>query len=311
MTGNNDGHYQKQTVLIVDDEPTNLQLLSNQLREEYLVLVAKSGQQALHRLETNNIDLVLLDIVMPDMDGYEVIYAIKENPKFKNIPVIFISSRTESEEEIKGLRLGAVDYIGKPFQPAIVQARVRTHMALKRRTELLDKISHVDGLTELDNRRRFDERLEYEWNRARRNGNPLSVIMIDVDFFKRFNDNLGHIAGDNCLRKVARVLESLVQRSTDEVARYGGEEFAIIAPEVDLEGISVLAERCVAEVNGLHYPHPDSDVSAYVSISVGAATVINISPEANPRELVAAADQQLYQAKQRGRNQACTILLTS
>lgn len=309
MTGNTESHYQKQTVLIVDDEPTNLQLLSNQLRGEYLVLVAKSGHQALHRLENNNVDLVLLDIVMPDMDGYEVIYAIKENPQFKNIPVIFISSRTESEEEIKGLRLGAVDYIGKPFQPAIVQARVRTHMALKRRTELLDKISHVDGLTELDNRRRFDERLDYEWNRSKRTGSPLSVIMIDVDYFKRFNDTAGHIAGDECLRKVARVLEQLVYRSTDEVARYGGEEFAIIAPEADFEGISVLANRCVEEVAKLQYPHPDSPVSQHLSISAGSATVYNIDPESPCEDIVAAADAQLYIAKENGRNQSSSSKL--
>ncbi len=308
MTGNTDNHYQKQTVLIVDDEPTNLQLLSNQLQGEYLVLVAKSGQQALHRLNNNNIDLVLLDIVMPDMDGYEVIYAIKENPQFNNIPVIFISSRTESEEEIKGLRLGAVDYIGKPFQPAIVQARVRTHMALKRRTELLDKISHVDGLTELDNRRRFDERLDYEWNRAKRSGAPLSVIMIDVDYFKRFNDTSGHIAGDECLRKVARVLEELVYRSTDEVARYGGEEFSIIAPEADFDGASTLARRCVEEVAKMEYPHPDSPVSPYLSISAGAATVYNIETD-SPEQIIAAADQQLYIAKENGRNQASSTKL--
>lgn len=309
----------RRTLLLVDDEPANLQLLSAQLRGEYHVLVAKSGEQALRRLKDNVVDLVVLDIVMPDMNGYGVLMAMKSEPKWMHIPVIFVSAKSDTEDEMQGLLLGAVDYITKPFVPAIVQARVRTQIELVRKTELLERLAHIDGLTELANRRKFDETLVAELKRAKRSGEALSLAMIDVDYFKRFNDSAGHQAGDECLRKLAQALNSVAQRSSDVLARYGGEEFALIAPATDKIGATQLAEQCLSAVAELALKHPDSDVGSLVSISLGVVTLekqaMNTDNSVSKAQgdevyelalsLITRADQELYKAKKSGRNGFC------
>jgi diguanylate cyclase (GGDEF)-like protein len=271
------------------------------LKENHQVLPAKNGEQALQRLQNDSdIDLVLLDVMMPDLDGYEVLRRMKAEEGTKDIPVIFITALDSAHDEEKGLRLGAADYITKPFHSAIVRARVENHLRFVRQRKLLESLAGRDGLTEIQNRRSFNDFLKREWQRCRRNEQPISLAMVDVDFFKPFNDNYGHAAGDRVLKEVARALTSVLNRPADMVARYGGEEFALLFPETKAHGVGTVAERARNAVEQLWIIHEYSPVSEYVTISVGVAGVV---PEGEEFEgLVRAADDRLYQAKKEGRN---------
>ena len=213
----------KQQVLVVDNIPKNLQLLGNVLKSENIkVAFAQNGKQAIEYAQNKLPDLILLDIMMPEMDGYEVCRQLKANSATMDIPIFFISALDDEKDEYFGFKVGGVDYITKPFKPRIVQVRVANYLRLKRKTVLLEKLSSIDGLTDIYNRRRFDDTLKQEWARVKRNQTSLSLIMIDIDFFKQFNDTYGHSAGDNCLRSVAESLKRSLQRPADFVARYGG-----------------------------------------------------------------------------------------
>ncbi len=289
-------------ILIVDDVSTNIKILGQAMRQEYDISIGINGQKALEiAVSEHPPDLILLDIMMPGMDGYKVCRRLKNDPKTRDIPVIFITTKDEIEDETKGLGLGAVDYIVKPFRLPIVLARVRTHLILKRKTDLLESLVSIDGLTEIPNRRRFDEMLDHEWRRTMRVAAPLSMIMMDIDFFKNFNDNYGHAVGDECLRKVAHTLEYSIKRASDFVARYGGEEFAAILPETTIEAALTIAERIRSNVENLAIPHAFSHVSEHVTLSLGAATLIPTGAMA-PNNLIEAADKALYKAKEAGRN---------
>lgn len=291
----------KQTILIVDDTPLNLQVLSSALNSDYSIKIANNGFKALELAETGGIDLILLDIMMPEMDGYEVCRRLKEQPETKSIPIIFITAKGENKDEMLGLKLGAADYIAKPFYIPIVLVRIENLLRLRRQTKLLEELASIDGLTEISNRRAFDERLQLEWQRAGRQNEPLSLLMMDVDNFKRFNDSAGHAAGDHCLRAVAGSLDNTSARGTDFVARYGGEEFVAILPNTDEAGASKVAEMMRSSVEALALAHPDSDTSAVVTISIGCATTL---PDAlqGPEQLLLLSDQGLYLAKGDGRN---------
>ncbi len=292
----------KSSVLIVDDMPINIQVLAEALREDYRVRVAASGPKALALAESQDPpDIVLLDIMMPGMDGYEVCRRLKSNPQTMGIPVIFVTAKGATEDEALGLNLGAVDYISKPFSIPVVKARVRTHLQLKLRTDLLEQLSMLDALTGIANRRSFDQSLEREWGRSQRTGSLLGVVMLDIDHFKAYNDNYGHGAGDECLRRVAQALQSVVQRPLDLVARYGGEEFVALLPETEPTGTALLAERFRGAVAEQHLPHAFSPVAPQVTVSVGHASRAAVNGE-TPQALVAAADQALYRAKAEGRN---------
>lgn len=292
----------KQTVLIVDDAPTNVEILSEVLDSEYEVLFAISGEDALNIAFEETPDLILLDIVMPHMDGYEVCSRLKADSRTRAIPVIFVTAMDQEEDETKGLAMGAIDYLTKPIRPPIVRARVRNHLELKRYRDVLEQLTTTDGLTGISNRRRFDESLECEWSRARRSQKPLSLIMGDIDFFKAFNDHYGHLAGDDCLRQVARALASSVRRPADLVARYGGEEFACLLPETDASGAAWMAKHFLEIMKELNLPHAHSQVVDHVTLSMGVATVIPLVGQASC-DLVRDADRLLYEAKQNGRNQ--------
>lgn len=293
---------QKRSVLIVDDMAANIRVLANLLKDEYLIQVANTGQKALGVVQTGNPpDLILLDIMMPDMDGYEVCRELKDNPATSHIPVIFVTAMDEVSEQKKGLDLGAVDYITKPYDADIVKARVRNHMSLKVKTDLLDKLSHIDGLTQIANRRNFDEALAREIKRAQRNGKPLGLIMLDIDYFKPFNDHYGHGRGDECLVKVAAALQQVVQRPGDLLARYGGEEFIVLLPETDIDGVRQVAEKMRAAVEAANVEHAYSQVADHVTISVGCYAQI-ISTTTAAETLLEQTDAALYRAKQRGRN---------
>jgi diguanylate cyclase (GGDEF)-like protein len=291
----------KQTVLIVDDAPANIEVLSEVLNVEYEVLFATSGEDALDIAFDETPDLILLDIMMPNMDGYEVCARLKADSRTRAIPVIFVTAMDQEEDETKGLAAGAIDYLTKPVRPPIVRARVHNHLELKRYRDVLEQLSTTDGLTGVANRRRFDEFLEREWSRARRNKTPISLVMLDIDFFKAFNDHYGHLAGDDCLRRVARTLASAVRRPADLVARYGGEEFACLLPDTDDKGAAWMANRFFETMNDLDIPHAYSEAANHVTLSMGVATLTPLVGQSHS-ELVMRADQLLYEAKRNGRN---------
>ncbi|MBF0613545.1 MAG: diguanylate cyclase [Magnetococcales bacterium] len=304
-------------VLVVDDDPVNLEVVGQILADEYRVLVATHGEQAVTLVETVPIDLILLDVVMPGMDGYAVCRRLKELETICDIPVIFVTAIREEQYETTGFELGGVDYITKPVYPLILRARVKTHLELKKNTDLLRALSHQDGLTGLANRRFLDQTLALEWKRAVRRGNSwLSVILLDVDCFKKYNDSYGHLAGDATLRQVAHALQSCLERETDCVARYGGEEFCCVLPETPLAGATALAERIRKAVWGLELPHRESDVADRVTISLGVAALIP-TRALTLEWLLGQADEQLYLAKRAGRNAvqgvelSATTLVTS
>ncbi|MBT9547364.1 MAG: diguanylate cyclase [Candidatus Sericytochromatia bacterium] len=400
-------------IVLIDDNPHNLHLLINILKEQgYLVRPFTSGRQALNAIGKEKPDLILLDIRMPEMDGYEVCLALKSQENLKQIPVLFISAMHDTEEKVKALKAGAVDYITKPFQEAEVLARIESQLTiLKQRRQLesilnssqdgiaacealrdengqikefkwvllnasaekqfgknpeiqadglfedfvtvvekgevLDKElfleqkqiwlhlsavklddglavtfrdtterknleiklaqqAQMDGLTDIANRRFFDQILQKEWQRCLRNGMPLALILCDLDYFKHYNDHFGHLQGDDCLIQVTQALKKVIKRPGDILARYGGEEFVVLLPETPLQGAYQVAQAMAEAVHQLALPHPESPKHKYVALSLGLAVGIPRS-EKTKEQLLNAADKALYQAKDRGRNQICVF----
>ncbi|PZN76786.1 MAG: diguanylate cyclase response regulator [Candidatus Methylumidiphilus alinenensis] len=294
----------KPIILVVDDAPVNVKVLTAALRQDYIIKVAVNGLDALASAKSEPYpDLILLDVMMPEMDGYEVLRLLKENPATSRIPVIFVTAKASAIDEEAGLNLGAIDYITKPISIPVTRARVRNHVALKLQADLLEELSLIDPLTQIPNRRQMDENLENEWKKALRSGKPLSILMIDIDYFKGYNDHYGHGAGDECLCRVAEALSNGVSRSGDMVARYGGEEFAVILPETDLQSALLIAERLRQLVLGLNLPHAASRLEMRVTVSIGCATMDSATGITKAAELLQKADSMLYQAKKMGRNQ--------
>lgn len=292
---------EKAKVLIVDDIPENIRLLRETLRDDYDIFFATSGQGALQQASATRPDIVLLDIMMPEMDGYEVCRQMKADPLLREIPVIFITAMGQLENETAGLEIGAVDYVTKPFNPTLIKLRVRNQIELKRRRDILSKLANIDGLTGVKNRRAFDEYCEREWLRAVRDRHPVSLLMIDIDHFKDFNDHYGHVAGDECLKAVAKTLAEAIERPADLLSRYGGEEFVCLLPETDSGGAANVAEKMRENISALRIPHAFSSVSDVVTISIGVATALP-SRDLPAELLLKAADDQLYEAKRAGRN---------
>jgi len=292
---------EQRTILIVDDSPNNIRILSECLHHEYQIIFATNGDDALERALTQAPDLILLDIMMPNMDGYEVCTKLKATPCTKETPIIFITSMDREENETAGLKLGAIDYITKPINPHLVKLRVQNHIELKLLRDHYKHMSVIDGLTGIPNRRRFEEFLDQEWRRNMRFGSKLSLIMIDIDYFKLFNDHYGHIAGDDCLKQIANTLAEHISRSTDLIARYGGEEFVCVLSETDSKGAELIGKKLCHQVASLNIPHAYSAVADHVTISLGSAAVIPSTLE-SPKELIEAADKNLYLAKAQGRN---------
>ncbi len=292
-----------QKVLVVDDERINRKQLCALLEDVCEVIQAKSGFQALDRLAGDpGIDLVLLDVMMPELDGYEVLRRLKAAEATRDIPVIFITARDTVEDEELGLSLGAADYIAKPFQPAVVRLRVANHLSFVRQRKLLETLAGRDGLTEIPNRRRFDEVLAASWAEARARGAPISLAILDLDCFKSFNDRLGHRRGDAALREVAAVVhQAALARPGALAARYGGEEFALLMPDTGRADAAATAERLRTTVAALGMPHPASTTAGHVTVSIGVATALPADPT-TPDQLVERADQLLFDAKDRGRN---------
>jgi diguanylate cyclase (GGDEF)-like protein len=291
----------RHTILIADDSKAVVGMLEAVLGEDYEILCASNGPRAVELAIEHLPDLILLDVVMPGIDGFEVCRRLKAEERTQRIPVVFLTGLNAVEDEQRGLELGAIDFISKPIQPAIVSLRVRNHMELKRYRDFLEDLSLVDGLTAIGNRRRFDEVLQAEWRRARRTRTSLGLILLDVDFFKSYNDHHGHAMGDDCLREVAATIAMLVRRPGDLCARYGGEEFAMILPQTDVFGAVTLAERIREAIMALAIAHPVSSVAPVVTVSIGAAACQPRADEA-PEDLLRQADKRLYEAKKGGRN---------
>ncbi|MSM39537.1 MAG: diguanylate cyclase [Geobacter sp.] len=296
----------QQKILIVDDAIINIQVLNELLKGEYRVFFATRGSEALDIATTALPDLIMLDIMMPDMDGYDICRKLKADPLLKEIPVIFITAMSQEQDEVLGLELGAVDYITKPFNLSLVRLRVRNQLELKRQRDILERLSLMDGLTGLPNRRAFDECFDREWRRAWRKGWDLSLIMLDIDYFKAYNDTYGHIAGDDCLKRIGSALAATLGRGGDFIARYGGEEFICVLPNTDTAGATAMGEKLRTMVEELQIPHQTSSISPSVTISLGVA---HVTPDkgVTPESLVEQADAMLYRAKRDGRNRVASL----
>lgn len=293
----------KHKVLIVDDSAETVKILGDAIEDLCEIRFALNGAKALEMVASGDPpDLILLDILMPEIDGFEVCKKIKSCPATFGIPVLFVTSLSELEDEAKGLEIGAIDYITKPVNPHIVRARVKNHLEQLRHREMLEQLCAIDSLTCIPNRRRFAEALEQEWSRSVRSRRPISLLMIDVDCFKAYNDFYGHPAGDDCLKLVAQTLDSTMRRPTDLAARYGGEEFVVLLPETDPDGATDVAEMLRSEIRELDIKHADSQVADRVTVSIGVAGGV---PKLGDSQeiLVKTADKALYEAKQNGRNQ--------
>jgi diguanylate cyclase (GGDEF)-like protein len=244
---------------------------------------------------------------MPGLDGYEVCRRLKRDARTREIPVVFVTSQSDTAEEEDGLAAGAVDFIAKSASANVMRARVNTLMTLKRQTDLLQSMARVDGLTGLANRRHFDEKLDAEWRRCARSGTPLALILMDLDHFKLFNDFYGHQAGDACLQQVAACLKREFTRSHDLVARYGGEEFVCVLPETPLAGAEAKAHTLEGAIRDLRIAHEKTGVpGGIVTISLGVAAVVPAAGE-DRASLILSADRSLYLAKGAGRGQVKTL----
>lgn len=290
------------TLLIVDDEKQNRLLLTELFGTTYKIIQAKNGVQALEKARQHRPDLILLDVLMPEMDGMGVLRELKRDDATRLIPVIFITALSSATDEENGLNLGAVDYISKPFHPPTVRVRVRNQLQLVHQQRLLEQLASLDGLTSIPNRRQFDATLLKEWHRCQRNQQPLSLIVADVDFFKKYNDALGHAAGDRVLQEVAATLRQAARRPGDLVARYGGEEFVLLLPETDATSAQALAEGLQQLLHSKALPHPDSSLGPWLTMSMGGNTTVPRTTALDP-EFFALADAALYRAKHQGRNQ--------
>ncbi|MDQ7830974.1 MAG: diguanylate cyclase [Desulfovibrionaceae bacterium] len=311
-------------ILVVDDSISQAMLLTGILRQAgYANIVeAHDAAAALNTLENGvgrdgdpDVDLILMDIVMPGMDGIEATKRLKADERFRDVPVIMVTVRDEVASLERALEAGANDYISKPVNRLELCARVRSVLRLKEEidrrkarerelealTERLEQLSNQDGLTSVSNRRRFEEVYEKEWLRAKRDGSPLSLLMIDIDCFKAFNDTYGHLRGDCCLKAVAEAICIVLKRPGDFVARFGGEEFVVILPGTGEAGALVIAEDIRENVRSLDIEHATSLAAERVTVSIGVASLI---PRADltAKSLLQASDAALYQAKSNGRD---------
>jgi diguanylate cyclase (GGDEF)-like protein len=289
-------------ILVIDDERINIQLLFEGLSDEYDILAASNGIDGLKVAREKRPDLILLDIMLGDTHGHDVCNALKEDPETANIPVIFVTAQDKPEDELAGLELGAVDYFKKPFSLPLVRIRVQKQIELKRKTELLEELALVDGLTGVANRRQFDNKLLQAISYVDRNHRGLSLLLIDIDYFKQYNDNYGHVKGDFALKLVAKSLMHGVTRPLDFVARYGGEEFAVILLDATPQEGEALAQKLRIAVENKNIVHETSEFG-HITISVGVSHVVAAhEKKISPAAFIENADASLYAAKKAGRN---------
>ena len=290
----------KHSILMVDDQQTNIDTLRAILEPDYIMYSANDGPSAIQAAEAYLPDLILLDIVMPQMDGYTVISRLKNSKVTQNIPVIFLTGLDSDREEEKGLDLGAADYIVKPFHLGNVKLRIKKQIETLVLLRSVERLSMIDQLTDLSNRRGFESRLNSEWARALREKAHLSILFIDVDKFKGYNDRFGHQQGDIALKALARVLSETLKRPGDFSARWGGEEFVALLTNTNLEGSINVAEQIRASIEEVKIPSVD-DGASHITVSIGIKT-LEPGHKSTVEEFIAAADSALYKAKESGRN---------
>ncbi|HYE38077.1 diguanylate cyclase [Methylocaldum sp.] len=290
-------------ILIADDMADMTEMLEETLGKEFRIKVANDGRSALALAAASpKPDLALLDVSMPGIDGLEVCRRLKADESTRDIAVIFLTSMCRSTDELRGFELGAVDYVAKPFQPPLVLSRIRNQVRLKRKVDFMETLACRDPLTSLANRRRLEEAMETEWARGARDRRPISMLMIDVDDFKAYNDHYGHGAGDRCLQELATAMAGVLVRPGDMLARYGGEEFAALLPDTGEPGALEVAEQLRSRVAALALPHAASRTTPIVTVSIGCATSVPGRLSWTARDLLELADRGLYAAKGKGRN---------
>jgi len=293
-------------ILIIDDSPEVAKLLYSLLSDMAKISVANSGQRGIHLAASLQPTLILLDFQLPDMNGIAVCDLLKKDALLEPIPVMMLTAKCDAETEVSALEAGAVDFLTKPLQALVVRARVSAQLSLRQQTLQLQELANVDGLTGLYNRRYCDAALKAELARVSRYGGQLTIAMIDIDHFKDYNDQLGHVQGDICLRRVGQALAEAMRRPGEVLTRYGGEEFVLIAPGTGAQDAMGLGDWMRERVLQLALPHPRSQVSPYVTVSIGLAAWVEGKSD-DPVALLALADSALYVAKRQGRNR-CHVL---
>jgi len=292
-------------ILVIDDQETIIAMLKKILEEEYVFHCSDNGKEGIKLAEKLCPDVILLDILMLDMDGFEVLEQLKNCEATKEIPVIFLTSLKEDINEEKGLALGAVDYIRKPFSASIVRLRVRNRLKIIEQMRTIEQLSMIDQLTDIPNRRNFEERIKSEWGRALRDQLPISILIIDLDKFKQYNDKYGHQQGDALLKAVANVFKETLKRPGDFAARWGGEEFIVLMQNTELAGAQEIAEKIRSRIEQLETMYQEKTVTKITaSIGInskkrGQSSAIN--------EFISRADMALYEAKNSGRNKSCVF----
>jgi len=309
-------------VLVADDTRTNLLIVKKYIENAgHEVITASDGLQAVNLFNRTFPDLVLLDIMMPNMNGFDAARQIRWECEQRKrwIPIIFLSAMGEDEDVVKGIEVGGDDYLTKPVSRTVLNAKLKAMARIADMQKQLDEanrqlreLSEIDPLTKIANRRRLDTTLEKEWRRAARTHTSLSLILCDIDYFKQYNDNYGHQAGDDCLKRIAKTLSEGLKRPGDIMARFGGEEFIGILPETNQEGTTKVAQKLRKSIEGLKIIHEFSAASSFVTLSFGMATIV---PEKqltfDPKQLIESADRCLYRAKEAGRNRIESITIES
>lgn len=289
-------------ILIVDDEAYNREYLKTLLADDYDVAASEGGFEAIELCAKEDFDLVIMDVLMPEMSGHSACMLLRNDPDTKDIPILFLTGSDAESDELRALEVGGSDFVSRPVNPAILKARVKNLVAVKRHERLLRHFALCDELTGLPNRRYFNDRLKVEWLSSAREGAPFSLALIDVDHFKKYNDHYGHAAGDQCLSSIAQVLNSNLNRPRDFIARIGGEEFACILPETELDGAVNTLERVREAVAREMIPHSRAMPEKFVTVSVGVSCDNKPSQYFQGFDLLASADEALYVAKAQGRN---------
>jgi diguanylate cyclase (GGDEF)-like protein len=289
----------KNSLLIVDDEKSNLQILTHILESEYTIFTATNGISAIEKARKFLPDIILLDIIMPEMDGYQTLSEIKKCEELYRIPVVFITSLNNVENEEKGLALEAADYIAKPFSANVVKLRVRNQIQMINQIRTIEQMGMIDQLTNIPNRRSFDSRLGMEWNQAIREQTPISILMMDLDGFKEINDTYGHQQGDNILQTISKIFTNSLKRPGDFTARWGGEEFVVLLPNTPLSGALEVAENIRLDVENTEILFARQILKITISIGVNSQVP---TKDCLISDFIALADKALYDAKQAGKN---------
>ena len=291
----------REKILIVDDAKQNIDVLLDLFKDDYKVAVAITPERALKAARTDpKPDIILLDILLPGMDGYEVCSLLKQDEATQHIPIIFVTAVSEVMDEARGFALGGVDYITKPFHPPMVKARVQMHLNLMRKQKLLEEFAFIDALTEIPNRRRLEEVLDREWHRASRSGQPLSLLFLDIDYFKQFNDTYGHGRGDDALKRIAKEIHRRLKRAGDFVARYGGEEFLVVLPYTGEDMAESTARMLSQAIDGLGIAHEASPAAPHLTVSIGVVTA-RPGEQLSMSHALQVLDKAMYEAKSDGR----------